>query len=237
MHVRAFPAQIAFLDKFLCIVPSTTRIGHGQRQQDTPQQGAAEHTAQRRRPEQKPHHHWCTHSQHAGRNHPLQGRCGGNFDTPIGIRLCGTFHQSWDFFELPPNLADHVKGRITHRRHRHTAHQKREYTAEKHAGKHDRIVNLQFEIGYVVSNGFDIGRNNGHRRQGSSADCETLTNCRCCIAELIQLVGDLTDLFPQPCHLSDTTRVVRDRTIGVDGHGNTDRRQHTHRSNPDTIKT
>ncbi|GIS87991.1 MAG: hypothetical protein CM1200mP18_07010 [Gammaproteobacteria bacterium] len=26
--LRTFPARVAFLDKFLCIVPGTTRIGH-----------------------------------------------------------------------------------------------------------------------------------------------------------------------------------------------------------------
>ena len=73
---------------------------------------------------------------------------------------------------------------------------------------------------------FDVGRDNGKRRQGGCADGETLADGCGGVAQLVQSIGNLTNFLTQACHLSDTARVVRDRPIGINRHGDADRCQH-----------
>ena len=56
------------------------------------------------------------------------------------------------------------------------------------------------------------------------------------VAKLIKRVGDLTHFRAHLAHLGNTASVIRDRAVGVDGHGDADSGQHANRCNANTIK-
>ena len=79
-------------------------------------------------------------------------------------------------------------------------------------------------------------RNNRQRRQGSRANCKTFTDGSSGVAKLIKRIGDFASFFAKTCHFSDAAGVISNRAIGINGHGDTNRREHANRSNANTIK-
>ena len=85
--------------------------------------------------------------------------------------------------------------------------------------------------------GLDVRGDNGKRRQCCRADRESLANSCRGISELVQSIGNFAHFFTETRHLGDTARVIRNRTIGIDRHGDTDRSQHTHRGDTHAVQT
>ena len=83
---------------------------------------------------------------------------------------------------------------------------------------------------------FDIGRDYGERCQCRGADCKALADCCGGITQFIKLIGDLADLFTQSGHLSNAPRVVCHRSIGINGHRDSDGCEHTDSSDTDSVK-
>ena len=63
-------------------------------------------------------------------------------------------------------------------------------------------------------------------RQGCSADCKTLADCRGRIADSIQGIGNLPDTLVLVGHLGNSPGIVCDRSIGIDRKGDPQCREH-----------
>ena len=89
----------------------------------------------------------------------------------------------------------------------------------------------------VGGHGLDERGDDRQRGQSGGADREALADRRGGIAELVQRVGDGAGLLAETAHLRDASGVVRHRAVGVDGHRDSDRREHADRGHTDAVET
>ena len=81
-----------------------------------------------------------------------------------------------------------------------------------------------------------VGGEQGQRRESRRADGEALANgCRG-VAHRVEAVGDLAHLRAETGHLGDAASVVGDGAVGVDAHGDADRRKHADGGDADAVE-
>ena len=88
----------------------------------------------------------------------------------------------------------------------------------------------------MQSHRFYISRDNRECRKRSRANRKTLTNSSGCVTQLVQSIGNLTNLFAQSSHFCNTAGVICDRTVGINRHRDTHRAQHTNSRNTHAVK-
>ena len=136
------------------------------------------------------------------------------------------FQQAGNFTELAANLLNHVHGRIADRGHGDGGDQERHQAADEQTDQNFRVADVQVEGRVGDGDGLHVGGDNSQRGQCRRTDGEAFADGRSGVAQFVQRVGDLAGFFAQTAHLGDTAGVVRNRSVGVDGHGEADGCQH-----------
>ncbi len=94
--------------------------------------------------------------------------------------------------------------------------------------RHRRVEDRQVEV--VVrsnqANLIDVGSNQGQSGQRGGADRKAFSGSSGGVAQRVQGVGAVANLFAQAGHLCDAARVVRNRTVSVGGQGDAQGGQH-----------
>ena len=174
------------------------------------------------------------------RQHHLAKRSGRRDIHTLGVvRFAGAFHQAGNFAELPADLLHHRHGCLTHGSHRDGRDQEGHQAADEHADQYVRVIQSQVDTRTAGGgvNRFHEGGDDRECRQRGSADCEAFTHGRRGVAEFVQRVGNRPGVFTQPCHFSDTARVIRDRAVGINRHGHAHRGEQADRGDADAIET
>ena len=110
MGKRALATEIAFLDHFLGIVPSTTGIGHEYSQREASRQAAYQQAEYTSNAEDDTYDNRDGNSQQGGENHLMLSGTGGNLDTRAIVGSSLTIEDARNLAELVPNLFDHFLG-------------------------------------------------------------------------------------------------------------------------------
>ena len=88
-------------------------------------------------------------------------------------------------------------------------------------------------LGGVLLNDVDVGDQQSQSGQGCGANGEALAGSSSGVAQRVQSVGALTDLFGQAAHLGDTAGVVGHGTISISCQSDAQSGQHTNTGNTD----
>jgi hypothetical protein len=165
-----------------------------------------------------------------------QRRGGGDVHAARGVRLGLAFEQPRDFAELAADLVDHFEGRVADGGHGDRGDQEGNRAADEHADQHVGDPTVPGRSPGCCLHGLDEGGDDGQRRQRRRADGEALADRRRGVADLVEAVGDLAASPAHAGHLGDAAGVVRDRAVGVDGHGDADGGEHAHGGDADTVQ-
>merc|ERR1712032_888671 len=199
------------LEVLLGVIPSTTGVG-----------GGNGHLNSR---DQRSDNQWGEDDEGTWWSHLGKRSLGGNLDTLLVVWLASSLHQSWDDVELTSNFLHHGEGSAAHTLHGHGTEPERQHSSDKESWEDLLVQNGA--VGKVKVGTGDVGSEEGQGHQGSRSDGESLSDSSGGVTCGIEGVGSITDLLTHLSHLGDTSGVIGDRTVGINGKTGGQRSQHT----------
>ena len=263
MGKRTLSAEVAFLYHLLGIIPCAAGIGHEHGEGEPARQSANEQSQHTGNTQHTANDDRNGDSQERRYNHfVLGGTCGYLYARTIVGRAC-TFKYALDLTELSAHLFHHLLGGTSHSLHCESTEQEGGHGADEGTYQHARVHQVHLEVVHEVGYGsvdsvnlltgqvhddiaravhrnlhlLDIGSQQGQGREGGRTNGEALTGSGGGVTKSIECIRTVAHLFTQLTHLSVTACIVGNRTVGIRSQGDTQRREHTHGSNTDTIKT
>ena len=221
----------SLLNILLGVIPSTSSVGSGDGHLHTRDQTSSKHSSDGVGSEDVTSDQRSEHDQSTGSNHLLQRGLSGNGDAALVVGLLGVVHDTGVLLELLTDLEDHLVGGLTDRLHGHGRepvgeHGTDDQTSEGHGGQNVDGVN--------VSTG-DEGSEQGEGDQSSGTNGETLTNSSGGVTGGIESVSLHTDRLGESAHLSNTSSVIGDGTVGINGETSGQSGQHTEGSKGNSV--
>ena len=242
MGKRALAAKVAFLDVFLGIVPSSASVGHEDGQREACTETTDKQSQHAGYAKQQASGNGDDDGEHGGNNHlVLSGTCGNLYATAIVGRACA-LKDTGNLLKLSAHLDDHLLGSATHGFHRQTAEQEGGHCTDESAYEDAWIHQVHLEIvheggdvldlsehglhGRVTFGGhacygfldfFNVGSEQGQRRQCSRTNGESLTRSGGRVAQCIEGVGAVAHFLAQFAHLGVTTGIVGNGAVGIGG--------------------
>ena len=235
MGVRPLSAVRTGFDVLLGVVPGSTGVGHEQRHQHTHERCAGQQAAQRLDPQESADQHRRDHGRDAGQDHLAQRSACGDVHAPRAVGLGGAFHETGDFTELAAHLFHHVARGSADGGHGHRPDQEGQGAAEEQADHHHRVHDVERQHLPRRCHRGGEGREQRQRGQRGGTDGETLANRGGGVAQRVEAVGDLANLWSQAGHLADAAGVIGHGAVGVDGHRHAHGGQHAHRRDGDAV--
>ena len=213
-------SKVALLNVLFCIIPGASGIAHKYGHSKTCDRDPAKESYDSLAAQDQSGEDGNNDCKKRGNDHLAKGAPGADSNTSGVVRIRSPFHDSLDLAELTPYLADYALGGYLDGAHGIGSEDKGQHGADKEADKYlgvgQREIHQLFPRGgeLVVGNG-DVRYQQGKRCQRGGSDGKTLAGSGRCVAERVQSVRALTNDFRKTGHLSDATRVVRHRTIGI----------------------
>lgn len=215
--------ESSLLNVLLGVIPSTSSVGGGDGHLHTRDETSSKHSSDGVGSEDVTGEQRSEHDQGTRGNHLLQRSLSGNGDAALVVGLLSVVHDTGVLLELLAHLEDHLVGGLTDRLHGHGGepvgkHGTDDQTGEGHGGQNVDGVNVSTS---------DEGSEQGEGDQGSRADGETLTDGSGGVTGGIESVSLHTDGGRESAHLSNTSSVISDRTVGINGQTSGQGGQHT----------
>ena len=116
--------------------------------------------------------------------------------------------------------------------HGHGGEEESQHSSNEKSNNDMRVKDVNCGEFYCLS----VGYKQGQSRKSSGADGKTLADGSGCIAHRVQLVSYIPDVFVQTSHLSDSACVVSDRTVSVNGNGDSSGGQHAYGCQGNSVK-
>ena len=244
VRVRALAAVVAFLDVLLGVVPGAAAGGHRNRHEDTGDDRAHEHAAERLHARARTHQpveqhdddDWHQHRQQRRNNHFLDRRLGEHVHGLGIIRFGFAFHDAGNFLELAADLDHDRAGGATDRLHAHGAEQVRHHAADEQADDDRRIGKRELdELAGVLQFVGVVGEQH-QRRETGGADGVALGHGLGGVADGVEWVGDGAHFLRQVRHFGNAAGVVGDRAIGVERDDDAGHAEHRGRGDGDAVQ-
>lgn len=216
------------LNVLLGVIPSTSRVGHRDGQLDTTGESTEEDTCSAVLSEHESEDDGGEDDKSTGGDHFLDGSSGGNRDASGIVRGMGTRD---DTRELLHALRNHVLSGNTNRSHGHTREDVGHQSTNEETSEGPRVE--QVELSNTRSHAESSEKS--YRHESSGTNGETLTDSGSGVTSSVQSVSLLTGGLSDLSHLSNTTGIVRDRTVGVNSQRDGQSREHTQSSERNTI--
>ena len=139
---------------------------------------------------------------------------------------------------LSSDFVDHGFSGITDSRHGQSGESVWEHSTDEETGEGKGLKDVN--SGGVNVGKFSINTGNESTEKSKSdeagrSDGETLTNSGSGVSSSIKRVSSSTDGFIEVAHLGDTTSVVRDGTVSVNGQSNGQASEHTNSRQSNTV--
>ena len=221
----------------LGVVPSATRVGGGEGNLDTGHNAASEDTVSGLVTKEEASKERGNNDEDAGSDHLFEGSVGGDRDAPLVVsRLTSLFHM----LELSADFPEHVLGGITDGLHGHGGEPVGEHGTDEESSEGVRLKDvdtirlLGLDSGFIgFGHDSDGAGNTGHEgteegegNEAGGSNGETLADSGGGVACGIESISSLTDDRFEVAHLSDSTGVVGDGAIAVNGEGNGEAAEH-----------
>ena len=188
---------------------------------------------------------------------------GGNFYAGTVVGSACAFENTRNLTELTTNLLNHLLGSTTYSLHGESAEQEGSHSTDESTDEHLGVHQVHLEVVHEVGNGglsgidglaldilhhhagtihrnldfLDVRGEESEGRECSRTDGEALTRSSSGISKRVERVSTMTNLFAEFTHLSVTTGVVGNRSVSVGCQRNTQRREHSHSSDTDAVKS
>mmetsp|Transcript_23491 Transcript_23491/g.41781 ORF Transcript_23491/g.41781 Transcript_23491/m.41781 type:complete len:667 (-) Transcript_23491:134-2134(-) len=203
------------LNVLLGVVPSTTSVGHGNSELNTRNERAGKNTSKALSAEESTNNDGGEHDKGTGGNHLGNSGLGGDGNATLVVGAGSSLHETGNGLELATDLLNHGEGGLTDRLHGHGREPVRKHGTEEEtsedAGIEDGGVD---EVNLGAGN---VGTEKSEGDKGGRANSEALANGGGGVAGGIKSISPLTDVLTHASHLSNTTGIVGDGAIGVDG--------------------
>jgi hypothetical protein len=229
------------LNVLLGIIPSTTSVGERESNLDTGNDVTSQKTGNKGVGEEDTTKEGSEDNDSTRGDHVLEGGVGGDSDAGLvigGLTLLDERNLSSDF-------SNHGLSGITDSGHGKSRegvweHSTDEETSEgeglKDVDGGGTLVNLVGVVeGEVSLNTGNIGTEKSKSDESGGTNSETLTNGGGSVTSGIKSISSLADLFLEVAHLGNTTSVIRDRTVTINGEGNRKAAKHTNGSQSNTV--
>ena len=224
-------SEFAGFDELLGVVPSTTRVGGGEGNLDSGDDGTSEEAASETVAEDVSSEKGGNDNEGTRGDHLSEGSVGGDGNAGLVIGSVSSLDEG----NLSADFSDHVLGGFTDGAHGEGGEGVGEHGTDEETGEGEGLEDVDF-VGISVSEDtFRVGglSNTGHEGteesegdEAGGANGETLTDSGGGVASGIEGVGGSSDVGVEVGHLSDSTGVVGDGTVSVNGEGNGEAAEH-----------
>jgi len=206
--------QATSFDVLLGVVPGTTSVGGGDGEVDTRDEGSGNQTSESVLAEEESSGDGGSEDEDCGSDHFVEGTLGGDGNAAIVV---GFFGSVGDAFvgELAADFIDHGHGGDTDGFHGHGGEPVGEHSTNEDARKNTVIKDVD-DANVDTS---DEGTIEGESDEGGRTNGETLTDGSGGVTSSIESISDFTNFISHRSHFGETTSVVGDGTISVDGEG------------------
>jgi len=212
------------LDHLLAVIPGTTSVGSGESNLNTGNDDSGEKSSGGKVSEDHADDERGEDDDGTGGNHLGEGSFGGDANALIVIGLT-SIHNSG---ELSLDFLNHELSSITDGTHGEGGEPVREHRSEKEAGEGVGVEDVNLDLDSVgLSDSGDEGTEEGEGDKGGGSNGETFTDSGGGVTSGIELVSHLSDLFLEVGHLSNTSGVIGDGTVSVNGEGDGEDSEHT----------
>ena len=238
--LAALAAEVARLDVLLGVVPCAAGVSHVDRHEEAGNGGTGQQTDHTLEAQHHTHDDRRDHGDHGGQHHFLQAGLGAQIHAArvVGIRLA--LHQTGDLLELAAHLQHDALRGAAHGVHGQRGEHEGQACADEQTHQYHGVHQGEILEGNVRAHFLDLLDVGGHESQSGQsgrADSEALAGGGGGVAQRVQRVCALANLRLQTGHLGDTAGVVRHGAVGVSCQRDTQRGQHTHGSQSDTVQT
>ena len=234
------------LNVLLGVVPSATGVGGGEGNLDTGDDATSEETVGGLETEEHTGEEGGDNDEESWGNHLSEGCVGGDADAKLvigdgGLTSLGALIHN---LELATNFFEHVLGGITDGLHGHGGEPVREHGTEKETSEGEGLEDVDvvgvgpLGVALQLVGGGDTGDESTEESESDEAggaNGETLADSGSGVACGIEVVGVLTGFLVDVGHLSNSTSVVGDGTIAVNGEGNRETSEHADGGKSDTV--
>ena len=231
--------MLAVLDIFLRVVPRAAAGSHGDRDEQTGDDGSQQHRPHRGERRRLPREQvdeeidddGREHRQHRRNHHFLDGGFRQQVHGAAVFGLCRPLHDAGYLPELAADLDDHGAARAAHGHHAESAEQIGQQAADEQTDHHPGVLEAELhrDIGEVMAQVLGVGGEKHECRQRRRADGVTLGHRLGGVADRVERIGGLADVFRQVGHFGDAAGVVGHRAVGVERHHHAGERQHGRR--------
>mmetsp|Transcript_15491 Transcript_15491/g.42951 ORF Transcript_15491/g.42951 Transcript_15491/m.42951 type:complete len:818 (-) Transcript_15491:8-2461(-) len=210
-------------DVLLGVVPGTSGVGHGNSELDGGHQGSDKETGNGRDPEQDTREERRENDHGTGSNHLLERSLGGNGNAGIVVgTLCWMFvQQVWLLVELSLDFHDHLHGSHTDGLHGESGKGEGNHSSDDQERKGDGFEHVdtirEQSVSGRASDASDKGSKQSQRNQGSRSNGESLSDGGGGVSGGIQGVGLFANTGVELGHFGDTSGVVTDGSVDING--------------------
>jgi len=226
---------------FLSIVPSTTSVGERESNLDTRDDVTSQKSGNKGVGEKDTTEEGSKDDDSTRGDHVLEGGVSGDRDASLVIGLLLT---TLDKRNLSSNLTNHGLSGVTDSRHGKSGESVWEHSTDEETGESEGLKDVDGGGVAMVSNsvrskvGLDTGNvstEEGKSDEGSGTNGETLTNSGGSVTSGIKGISSLADILMKVAHLSNTTSIIRDRTVTINSEGNRKAAKHTDGRQSNTV--
>ena len=231
--------MLARLDVLLGVVPGAAGVGHGDGEEGAGGDGADEQAAERLGAENRADHDGGDDGDEPGQNHLTEGARRADVDHALVVGGACPFHDAGDLAELAADLVDQRARGPAHRAHGEGGEERREQRADQRAHQDVGVPKVEDRDDAAASGLVDdrgVGGEEGEGGEDGRADGETLAGRGGCVAEGVEGVGAVADLFGKSGLLGDGAGVVGDGAVGIGREGDPQRREHADRGQRDAVQ-
>lgn len=228
------------LNVFLGVIPSTTGVGEREGNLDTRNNVTSQKTGNKSVGEENTTKERSKNNNSTRGDHVLERGVSGDGDAFLVIGLCTFLNER----NLSSDLKDHGLSGVTDSGHGKSRESVWEHSTNEETSEGNGLKDVDgsgsngilFIVGNKVGlNTSDIGTEESKSDESGRTNGETLTNSSGSVTSSIEGISSLTDIFLKVAHLSNTTSVIRDGTIAINGEGNREAAEHTNGRQSNTV--
>ena len=137
---------------------------------------------------------------------------------------------------LAADLLNHVLSGVTDSRHGKSGEEVGNHGTEEQTSEGEGLKDVHVERArHVFGNTGNVSAEESQSDEAGRADGEALADSGGCVTSSVELVSLLADRLVKVAHLGDTTSVVRDGSVAVNGEADWEAAKHTEGCESDTV--
>ena len=223
------------LNFFLGVIPSTTGVRLGDSDLNTGNDGTSEDTSGGVWTEDESSKEWGTDNEETWGNHLFEGGLSGDLNATFIVWL--VFVSSSLLFHTVVVILDdevhHVISGISDSLHGEGSEEVWEHSTDEETGE----LGWLEDIDGGITNSGNESTEEGKTDEASGTDSETFTDGGGGVTSGIEGISEISDFSWKSRHFSDSTGIVRDWSISINGKGNWEGSEHTEGGKTDTVHT